>query len=110
MSRFTAKYDDGSYGIKKCNADVKKKLGQLEDVEEEFKIDLIKSITLCQKVNEQKLIYVRANEEIRSFVIAEFVDLELFHNRLYLDSEKQCVTLPIKGYGTLWALNKEDLK
>ena len=32
--RLTEKYDDGSYGIKKVDCEVEKKLGQLEDIED----------------------------------------------------------------------------
>lgn len=41
MNRITKKYDDGSYGISECTCEVEKKLGQIEDIEQELGIDLV---------------------------------------------------------------------
>ena len=59
MSRLTMKIKEGFYIAPNINStdDLKYKLGQLEDIEEELGIDLIKAVELCKQVNSKKVVY-----------------------------------------------------
>lgn len=86
------------------------KLGQLEDIEEECNIDIIKSIELCKKVNTQKKVYTKERWGIGVRIIIKDLDVELFHHRLYSNSQVFYINLDINEYGKTWALTKEELE
>lgn len=97
--------EDDCEGIFACL----QKLGQLEDIEEECNIDIIKSIELCKKVNKQKFVYTKESWGIDTIKLHDDLDVELFHHRLYSNSRGIYVTLDINEYGQYWALTKNML-
>lgn len=72
------------------------KLGALEDIEEEFGVDLI---TLFKALKDG--IYTT-----EGFV--RYVELSLL-SIWYLTNEEECLALPVNSYGQCWALTKEEL-
>lgn len=87
---------------------VEKKLGQLEDIEEELGIDLITFV----KLNKTDKIY---DKEEENFMYYDYIDFE--NKRLVcVDDfdEMSCSHLEyyyyFKDYGKKWALTKEELK
>ena len=86
------------------------KLGKLEDIEEESNIDIIAAIELCKKVNEQGFVYTKENWGIDTVKLIDKLDVEILHNRLYVDSCGLYHDLPLNDYGVWWALTKEELE
>lgn len=85
------------------------KLGQLEDIEEELDIDLIKAIELCKQVNSKKVVYTKEKWGIDTLKFFDDLDIELFNHRLYSNARGIYVSLDLYEYGKIWALTKEEL-
>lgn len=99
------------YGYKYEQAyQVIQKLGQLEDIEEEYNIDIVSAVILCKKVNEQKFVYTKESWGIDTIKIIDDLDVELFKHRLYSNSRGMYVSLDLNEYGITWALTKEELE
>lgn len=86
------------------------KLFELENIEEELGIDLILSVNICKKVNNQKYVYVKENCNISKLTISDNLDVELFNHRLYANSNGIWTSLDLKDYNKTWALTKEELE
>ena len=84
------------------------KLGQLEDIEEELGIDLIKAVKLCKQVNNKKVVYTKENWGIVPLKILDELELELFSHRLYVNARGMYVSLDLYEYKKTWALDKKD--
>ena len=80
------------------------KLGKLEDIEDELKIDLI---TLF-KALKQKFVFHKENVKI------EVLGIHIKSNELYLhgfvEDTTHTVYLSLKEHGKTWALTREELK
>ena len=85
------------------------KLGALEDIEEELRIDLIKAVELCKQVNSKKVVYIKDEDGIYPIEILDDLDVELFNHRLYSNFRGIYVSLDLFNYGKTWALTKEEL-
>ena len=122
MGRLTGKNKVGRYGFitenntlcifdKNSLADkCYTKLGQLEDIEEELGIDLIKAVELCKQVNNKKVVYTKENWGIVPLKILDELELELFSHRLYVNTRGMYVSLDLYEYKKTWALTKEELE
>ena len=86
------------------------KLGKLEDIEEELRIDLIKAVELCKQVNSKKVVYTKERWGIDTIKIINELDIELFSHRLYKNVGGAYVSLDLYDYGKTWALTKEELE
>ena len=86
------------------------KLGQLEDIEEELGIDLIKAVELCKQVNNKKVVYTKENWGIVPLKILDELELELFSHRLYVNARGMYVSLDLYEYKKTWALTEEELE
>lgn len=86
------------------------KLEQLEDIEEELGIDLIKVVELCKQVNSKKVVYTKEKWGIDTLKILDELDIELFSHRLYKNARGMYVSLDLYDYGKTWALTKEVLE
>lgn len=86
------------------------KLFELENIEEELGIDLIFSVNICKKVNNQKYVYVKESYGINKLIISDNLDVELFNHRLYANSRGIETSLDLKDYGKKWGLTKEELE
>lgn len=110
--RLTIKTEDSSYKIgdflRACKAI--DKLGQLEDIEDRFGIDLAKAVELCERANSQKAVYVKEKWGIGTLEIFDGLDVELFNHRLYENARGTYVSLDLNEYGKTWALTKEELE
>ena len=104
------------YDIDRCNYGritddmILNKLGQLEDIEEELGIDLIKAVELCVQVNSKKVVYTKERWGIDTIKILDELDVELFSHRLYKSARGMYVSLDLYEYGKTWALTKEELE
>ena len=121
MKRWTDKegidvksYTDGivtKNHIKIINEDeVIKKLHQIEDIEKELGIDLIKVIELCKQVNSKKVVYTKENWGIGTLKILDELDIELFSHRLYKNANGIYISLDLYEYGKTWALTREEIE
>ena len=121
MKRWTDKegidvksYTDGivtKNHIKIINEDeVIKKLHQIEDIEKELGIDLIKVIELCKQVNSKKVVYTKENWGIDTLKILDELDIELFSHRLYKNANGIYISLDLYEYGKTWALTREEIE
>ena len=86
------------------------KLGKLEDIEEELRIDLIKAVKLCKQVNSKKVIYIKDEWGIYPIKFLDDLDIELFNHRLYKNTRGMYLSLDLFNYGKTWALTKEELE
>lgn len=86
------------------------KLKSLEDIEEEYGIDLIKAVELCKQVNSRKVVYIREKWGIDTLKILDELDIELFSHRLYKNARGMYVSLNLYDYGITWALTREELE
>lgn len=117
--RLTRKYDDNS-GYEIVNAypqeqhlyidlnaydDIKNKLGQLEDIEDELGIDLI---TLHKSFEED--IWIKIDNKIM-FVPYDKKDFVFYEGNIncYPLKEPWGYTVSIDDYGKTWALTEEEL-
>ena len=86
------------------------KFGQLEDVEEELGIDLIKFV----KVLKAPEIYVKSRNEILEVPHCDICwDIEVNKISIVLEEDKNHTLYSIyhlKDYGKTWALTKEELE
>lgn len=132
--RLTKKYDDGSYGLEKVDWETEKKLGQLEDIEEELGIDLI---TLFKALKNG--CWIRYGFYGTCYLDGKptFIDSEHLHlstESYYCErnseedyisehwNKEPCLCLfdmeyetrdkiaRVQDYGKTWALTKEELK
>ena len=112
MNRLTRKIEAGFYIAPNINStdDLKYKLGQLEDIEEEIGIDLIKAVELCKQVNIKKVVYIKDEWGIYPIKILDELDIELINHRLYSNYRGICLSLDLFDYGKTWALTKEELE
>lgn len=85
-------------------------LGQLEDIEEELGIDLIRSVNICKKANSQKYVYVKESYGIDKLTFLDNLDVELFRHRLYVNYRGILVSLDLKKYGKEWSLTRKELE
>ena len=90
--------------------DIYKKLGQLEDLEEELGIDLIQAVELCKQVNSKKVVYTKENWGIGTIKILDELDIELFSHRLYKNARGIYISLDLYDYNKTWALTREELE
>ena len=86
------------------------KLGKLEDIEEELRIDLIKAVELCKQVNSKKVVYTKEKWGIDTLKILDELGIELFSHRLYKNARGMYVSLDLYDYGIMWALTREELE
>ena len=86
------------------------KLSQLEDIEEELEIDLIKVVELCKQVNSKKVVYTKEKWGIDTLKILDELDIELFSHRLYKNARGMYISLDLYEYGKTWALTREELE
>ena len=99
--------------VKECK--IYNKLADLEDVEEENKIDILQAVELCKKVNEQGYVFIKESYGISKLSILDKLDVELFNHRLYVNARGIATMLDLNRYGNIenadwcWALTKEDL-
>lgn len=98
------------YEYQQAEMDCINKLGQLEDIEEELGIDLIKAIELCKQVNSKKVVYTKENWGIDTLKIIDELDIELFSHRLYKNAYGIYVSLDLYEYGKTWALTRKELE
>ena len=107
MNRLTKKNDIGYFPAyeretKENYYDLVHKLGVLEDLEEEFGIDLI----ILFKALKQKYVFHEENLKI------ELLGLHIKSDELYLygfvEDTMHAVYLRLKDYGKTWALDKEE--
>ena len=117
MSRLTYQKRDGNYSIRfdlgnLQQVDIKamNKLGKLEDIEAELRIDLITAVELCKQVNSKKVVYTKEKWGIDTLKILEELDIELFSHRLYKNARGMYVSLDLYDYGIIWALSREELE
>lgn len=90
--------------------DIYFKLKNLEDIEEELDIDLIRSVNICKKANSQKYVYTRESGGVCKLTLLDDLEVELFHHRLYSNSRGMYVSLNLKDYEKTWALDKQTLE
>ena len=90
--------------------DIYKKLYELENIEEEFGIDIVKAVKLCKQVNSKKIVYTKQRWGIEALKILDELDVELFNNRLYVSARGMYVSLDLHEYGKDWALTREELE
>ena len=117
MNRLTYQKRDGNYSIRfdlgnLQQVDIKamNKLGKLEDIEEELRIDLIKAVELCKQVNSKKVVYTKEKWGIDVLKILDELDIELFSHRLYKNARGMYVSLDLYDYGITWALDRHTLE
>lgn len=108
MNRLTN--DQGFARNVKAREEMYDKLFELENIEEELGIDLITSVNICKKVNNQKHVYIKESYGIRKLTILDSLDVELFNHRLYVNSCSIVTSLDLKDYGKTWSLVKENLE
>ena len=105
MSRLTAhNYEHDLF------KDIYCKLQELEDLEEEIGIDLIKAVKLCEQVNRNKVVYIKKDGDIDTINLLDELDIEFFNHRLYVNTCVMRVSLDLYNYGKTWALTKEELE
>ena len=85
------------------------RLEKLEDIEEEFRINITSSVNLCKKVNSQHFVYTKENWGIDTIRFFDDLDVELLNHRLYSNSRGMYVSLDLHKYGVYWALTKKEL-
>ena len=90
--------------------DIYCKLQDLEDIEEEIGIDLIKAVKLCKQVNRNKVVYIKEKWGIFTLELLNELDIELFNHRLYGNERGIYVSLDLYNYGITWALTKGELE
>ena len=90
--------------------DIYKKLYELENIEEEFGIDIVKAVELCKQVNRKKVVYTKQRWGIEALKILDDLDVELFNHRLYVNARGMYVSLDLYEYGRDWALTEEELE
>lgn len=90
--------------------DIYKKLYELENIEEEFGIDIAKAVELCKQVNSKKVVYTKQKWGIEALKILDDLDVELFNHRLYVSARGMYVSLDLYEYGKDWALTIEELE
>ena len=86
-----------------------RKLGKLEDIEEELDIELTTLFELYNKMCEQKFVYVKIGNEIR----CEYYDYYVidFKNKKIIGMEYEPMSFfSFKDYGKTWALTREELE
>ena len=111
MKRLTERRNGLYYDIEECVvSNCSQKLGQLEDIEEEIGIDLIKAVKLCRQVNRNKVVYTKEKWGIDTLELLDELDIELFNHRLYGNERGIYVSLDLYNYGITWALTKEELE
>lgn len=106
MNRLTIKYDDGSYGISKCTCEHEKKLGAIEDIEEELGIDLI-TLNKLRKANK---IYVKFFDEIQEW---NKIKVDLRYCKIwygYNSGKGYGLSQPLSNYGKGFALTRRELE
>lgn len=90
--------------------EVIKKFHQIQKIEEELGIDLIRAVELCKQVNSKKVVYTKENWGIDTLKIIDELDIELFSHRLYKNAYGIYVSLDLYEYGKTWALTREELE
>lgn len=104
MNRLTEKYDDGSYGISECTCEHEKKLGAIEDIEQELGIDLI---TLFKALkNGFYTIFYNKNKYDNSC----YYNIDLEFKCIYVNDYDAHFSLEFRDYGKTWALTREELE
>ena len=90
--------------------DIYKKLYELENIEEELDIDIVKAAELCKQVNRKKVVYTKQRWGIEALKILDDLDVELFNHRLYVSARGMYISLDLYEYGKDWALTIEELE
>lgn len=90
--------------------DIYKKLYELENIEEELNIDIVKAVNLCKQVNKNRVVYTKQKWGIEALKILDDLDVELFNHRLYVSARGMYVSLDLYEYGKDWALTIEELE
>lgn len=118
MNRITKKYDDGSYGISECTCEVEKKLGQLEDIEEKYGIELV---TLFKALEDgawfidyrikhiKHIFYAKATLVSKLDGKFECSQQNLKFNGFIILDQLYGLGHELKDYGITWALTREEL-
>ena len=86
-----------------------RKLGQLEDIEEELDIELTTLFEIYNKLCKQKFVYVKIGNEIR----CEYSDYFVvdFKNKEIIGMEYEPINYySLKDHGKTWALTREELE
>ena len=105
MNRFTKhNYEHDLFRAIYC------KLQDLEDIEEDIGLDLVKAVELCKQVNRNKVVYIKKDGSIDTINLLDELDIELFNHRLYGNERGIYVSLDLYNYGITWALTKEELE
>ena len=86
-----------------------RKLGKLEDIEEELDIQLTTLFELYNKMCEQKFIYVKIGNEIKC-VYYDYYVID-FKNKEIIGMEYEPMSFfSFKEHGRTWALTREELE
>ena len=117
MTRLTMKIKEGFYIAPNINStdDLKYKLGQLEDIEEELGIDLITLFKALRNgiwTNQEQCYGDEKQGKIRFFQVRLLLEenaVGCIHNSMWKGKEV-IRTLYLKDYGKTWALTKEELE
>ena len=96
--------------VRTYKGDIYKKLYELENVEEELGIDIVKAVNLCKQVNKNRVVYTKQKWGIEALKILDDLDVELFNHRLYVSARGMYVSLDLYEYGKDWALTIEELE
>lgn len=101
----------GVYGnMGHCLDKVMAKLGPLEFFEGQIGFDLQWAVSICNKANKQRYVYIRESWGITTLPFYDELDIELFHHRLYSNSSGVWHDLDLFEYGKTWALTKGELE
>ena len=93
-----------------CLDKVVAKLGPLEFLEGRLGFDLQWAVSVCNKANEQRYVYIKEDWGITTLPFSDELDIELFHHRLYSNSRGVWHDLDLFEYGKTWAFTKRELE
>ena len=96
--------------VRTYKGDIFKKLYELENIEEELNIDIVKAVNLCKQVNKNRVVYTKQKWGIEALKILDDLDIELFNHRLYVSARGMYVSFVLHEYGKDWALTIEELE
>lgn len=85
------------------------KLVKLENIEEEIEIPLIALFDIYKKLCEQKFVYIKIGNEIKSEYYDSYV-IDFKNKEIVAMEYKPENWLPFKDYGITWALTREELE
>ena len=105
--RLTFLYPNGNYYIRSGTLLTRayNKLGQLENIEDEFGIDLVKVCLFALNGG-----YYKGESPLATPTNISPTDIVVNFLFKYFDCYDNCLSLYFKDYGKTWALTKEELK